>query len=364
MKKETEAEFQAGLAKRLLESQQAQGSPSENKHRTVTADGMHMNEVPMGKSKSLDELMSQSNNADEATSPPLLGIISELQAGPTLPNVGSTPSEGVIVRIPLQCLADSPWQPRVRYDETALMALGETLLDRGQDEPITVRQIAGGKYELISGHRRTRAARMIGWASLEAKIVVKSDDEAELATLVSNESHEGLSEYEKAVSYKKALDRGFAKDQAGVARLFSCSQARVSQCLSLLKLPVPFLGLLERYPGLFGFRYAKVIVELLKTYPDNADTVIQGAEKLIDNPDLSEDDLRTFVARALHKRIRSANNQPTIIPDRSGASLFTVRIRDKQIVIDIKDGFDPNLVSKRTAATLREIASTVGKDEE
>jgi len=331
-KNQSEAEFQASLAARM-----------ENINKSGFAPNMVMTKPPTGPSKSLEELL-QSNEA---------------QAAPAKKIV----EERAIEKIAVHLIDDSPWQPRTKYDESYLQALGEMLLDRGQDDPINVRLMPTGRYELISGHRRVRAARLIGWSLISAQVNTLDDRNAELATLVSNEGRIDLTEYEKAKTYRRAVERGFAKTQSDVARLFGCTQARVAQCLSLLNLPDAIKSILEKYPSLFGYRYGKVVADLVKEFPDGLDTIVLGVEKLIDNHELNGDDLRSFVERQLIKKTREIPKKPTIIVDANGVSLFSVKVSEKQIVIDIKENVDAITASKKMLAALREFATSIEERE-
>jgi ParB family chromosome partitioning protein len=341
--KQTEAEFHAALRAKLLKESQKSSIP------------MHMTKAPTGASKSLEDLLS-----DEATVDIPLSI-----SAPSESNLSTKidPNKN-IEEIELSLIDDSPWQPRTGYEEVYIQQLAAMLQDRGQDEPVKLRPKDGGRFEIISGHRRCRAGRLNGWTVIDSFVSVMSDREAELATLISNEGHVGLTEYEKALSYKRAIERGFATSQFQVGRLFGCSQGRVSQCLSLLDLPVEFVELLDRYPGLFGYRFAVVISKLIKLYPTNIETVLIGVEQLIDKPDMETDDLVQFVERKLNKRPNEVLADPTLVSDVNGKSLFSVKLRGNKIVIDIKEAFDPVLVNKSTLAALRALALTTKSDED
>src|SRR5215203_3832024 len=73
-------------------------------------------------------------------------------------------------RVPVELIAPNPRQPRRQFDEDALEALAGSLGDRGVLQPLLVRPVAGGTYELIAGERRWRAARMAGLESVPAMI--------------------------------------------------------------------------------------------------------------------------------------------------------------------------------------------------
>lgn len=320
--KKTEAEFNDELRRKFQQDMATKNN------------GMVMTKPPSTNSKSLEALIEDTQNAQ----------------------LVNQDGNNYIETIAVNLVDDSPWQPRSRYDEGYIQALGEMLQDRGQDDPIIVRKLPTGRFELIAGHRRVRAARLIGWSTIKAQIVVLNDRDAELATLVSNEGRVDLTDYEKGLAYRKSMDRGFAKNQTEVARLFGCTQARVSQCLSLLSLPLEVKDILDKYPGLFGYRYGVVVSDLMKEFPLGIDTITQGIEQLIDNNELNSDDLRSFVERALLNRSRSPIVKPTIVSNLQGDSMFTVKIKNNQIVIDIKDeNIDKNVVNSLMIDALRNL---------
>lgn len=339
---QSESAFNATLRDRLLSA-------------STSSQTMHMTPPPSGASKSLEDLLRDDAAPETPASTP----------APVLAAVASVPAAAVdeanvVRKIALQDIVDSPYQPRKRYDETKIQLLGETLKARGQDEAIVVRRLPAGKYELVSGHRRTRAARLIGWSEIDARIRPLSDREAELATLTSNESNEELSTYERAKAYQEALDRGFATDQKGVATLFGCSQGRVSQCLSLLQFPAPILDLLEKYPGLLKTRHARVVKEVLGQHPQAVDAIAAGVEVLIDKPEMDVDELRAVLFKPFEKkRVRTKPPEPRMITDKNGVSAFKVQITEKEIVIKVEEGVDVELASKRAMAALREFAGTL-----
>lgn len=343
--KQSETEFNASLAALLLPAAPV-SKPS----------AMHMNAVPQGPSKSLEEMLQESDKPVPAQ----LVIPDNPTAHSTVSDVLRRTESSIIVKIPVQDLVDSPWQPRHKYDETAIQALGETLKARGQDEPIRVRRLPNGKYQLIAGHRRTRAARLIGWAELDAIVLEIDDREAQKATLLSNETNEGLSDFERALSYQELITAGFATTQKDVARLTGLSQGRVSQCLGLLKLPQEILDLLEKYPGLLSYRHAKVVQDCLEKHPTTLPAIISALDTLIDKPELESSELKTILDRALEsKRPRKAAIEQRTIGDRNGRSAFKVRVHAHQIVINIEEGVDVDMAGKKTMAALRQFAESL-----
>jgi ParB family chromosome partitioning protein len=317
------------------------------------AGGMIMTEAPSGPSKSLEEILNGAGASPAVNQPDqvLLGTSTVNSETP----VASSPAA---VKIPVHLVVDSPYQPRRKYDETAIQALGAMLDDRGQDEPITVRKLADGRFELIGGHRRIRAARLIGWGEIDARVVELDDRDAELATLVNNEGRQDLSDYERACSYQTAKDRGFAKTQEELGRLFGCSQARVAQCLGMLKLPGKVKSMLDKYPSLFGYRFSESVLALSKTFPAGDEVIARHLEQLVDTPELSANDFVRGVEKELDPKSRPVRIKPISIPDSEGRSIFSVKVSANQVVIDIKEEFDSEIVVKKTMSLLRELLSS------
>ena len=343
--KQTESAFNATLASRLT------GAP-----QVTPPSSMHMNAAPQGPTKSLEDMLKDSDVKVSAThvivaeGPGQDGVMEDTPGG----------EGGVRRRILVQDVVDSPWQPRIKYDETALQALGETLRARGQEELIRVRILPNGKYQLIAGHRRIRAARLIGWAEIDAIVLILSDHEAQRATLLSNETNEGLSDFERALAYKELMTAGFADTQKDVARMAGCSQGRVSQCLGMLKLPATVIDLLEKYPGLLSYRHAKIVQDLVDRYPDGVATIAAKLDTLIDKPDLEPAELGVLIIKAFEKKKqKKPTTEPRLVADKNGRSAFQVRFHAQQIVINIEDGVDVAMASKRTLAALRQFAETL-----
>lgn len=335
---QTEADFNASLAERLR-------APPR------TTAPMHMNDLPSGPSKSLADLLSDNRPQERPPSGDMLTVA---------PAAGDMAPDSSSRKVPLHLIVDSPYQPRKKYDETELQLLGETLKGRGQDEPITVRALDSGKFELIAGHRRVRAARLVGWSELDARVMRLSDRDACLATLVHNESNVKLSDYERGLAYRTALNEGYASTQAEVATVFGCTQARVSQCLSLFDLPKSLLELMAKYPELVTYRKARVIKEALNKHPDGEDTIVRAAEVLIDKPQMDQAELRAVLLKPFEaKRVRTKAPTPRTISDKNGESAFRVQVKARDIVIQVEDGVDVEVALQRAVAALRDLAGTL-----
>lgn len=115
--------------------------------------------------------------------------------------------------IPLELIDDFPDHPFKVRDDEDMMQLVESVKERGVITPATVRQKEGGRYELVSGHRRKRACELAGFETLRSEIVDLSRDEATILMVESNFQRAEILPSEKAFAYKMRLEA--MKRQAG-----------------------------------------------------------------------------------------------------------------------------------------------------
>ena len=156
---------------------------------------------------------------------------------------GGTEGE-TLQRIPLDLISPNPAQPRGSFDERELRELAGSLGEHGLLQPILVRPLPGGRYELIAGERRWRAARLAGIERIPA--VVRSAEERdrlELA-LIENMAREDLNPVESARACAALVDElGLTKEEVG--RRVGRSRVAISNLVRLLELPDEVLAMLE-----------------------------------------------------------------------------------------------------------------------
>ncbi len=144
----------------------------------------------------------------------------------------------IIASIDLDRIEGNPYQPRAEFDPVALDELMRSIQEKGVIQPITVRRTARG-YQLISGERRVRAARLAGIKQIPAYIIrVRSDEEMLELALIENLQREHLNPIEIAISYKRLIDE-CDYTQEEVAQKTSKDRSTVTNFLRLLKLPEP-----------------------------------------------------------------------------------------------------------------------------
>jgi len=129
----------------------------------------------------------------------------------------------------------SPWQPRRTFAQEALDELAASVAERGVLQPLLVRRLAEGQYELIAGERRFRAAQLAGLAEVPVLVQEASDREALEMALVENIQREDLNLIEEAQGYQ-TLAQTFSLTQEQVAQRVGKARATVANCLRLLEL--------------------------------------------------------------------------------------------------------------------------------
>ncbi len=144
----------------------------------------------------------------------------------------------------VELIGSNPNQPRTEFDEEALLALSESIRSRGLLQPIVVRPLAGGRYELIAGERRLRASRMAGLDRIPALIRATAENERLELALMENVAREDLNPVEEARACATLVeDLGVTKEELG--RRIGKSRVAVSNLIRLLGLPDGALGLIE-----------------------------------------------------------------------------------------------------------------------
>jgi ParB family transcriptional regulator, chromosome partitioning protein len=148
-------------------------------------------------------------------------------------------------QLPVELISANPHQPRRQFEEEAMVSLADSIRARGVIQPVLVRPVAGGRYELIAGERRWRAARMAELDSVPA--VVRPHDDAgslELA-VIENMAREDLNPVEEARACAALVEElGLTREEVGLR--VGRSRVAVSNLVRLLDLPDEALELLER----------------------------------------------------------------------------------------------------------------------
>jgi ParB family chromosome partitioning protein len=152
-------------------------------------------------------------------------------------------AEAELRELPVELIAANPQQPRRFFDEGSLVALAESLKDRGILQPVLVRPVPGGTYELIAGERRWRAAQLAGLETVPAMVRPHDDAESLELALIENMAREDLNPLEAARAIAALVEElGLTREEVG--RRVGRSRVAVSNLLRLLELPDEALALI------------------------------------------------------------------------------------------------------------------------
>jgi ParB family chromosome partitioning protein len=180
-------------------------------------------------------------------------------AKPVQPQESAASLPGVPLELKILDIERSPYQPRRDFREDELKELAASLQNNGLVQPPTVRKNAAGKYELIAGERRLRAAQLAGWTKIRVTLVEADDITAAAMTTTENLQREDLNPIEEAVSYK-TLQETFSLTQQEVADRVGKSRAAVANSTRLLELPDEVRGLVSN--RLLSVGHAKVLLSV------------------------------------------------------------------------------------------------------
>ena len=148
-------------------------------------------------------------------------------------------------QLPTDLIAPNPRQPRQGFDEGTLLSLAESIRARGVLQPVLVRAVAGGRFELIAGERRWRAARLAELDTIPAIVRHREDPASLEVALIENMAREDLNPVEQARACAALVEElGLTREEVGLR--VGRSRVAVSNLIRLLELPDEALQLIER----------------------------------------------------------------------------------------------------------------------
>jgi ParB family chromosome partitioning protein len=161
--------------------------------------------------------------------------------------------------LPIYKIEPNPDQPRHDFDEEELQSLSESISQHGVVQPLTVRELAGGYYQIIAGERRWRAARMANLTEVPAVIIEADDKKAMELALIENLQRQDLNPVEEALGYRSLMsDYGLTQEQA--AQRVGKSRPAVANALRLLNLCPEVLEAVRK--GALSAGHARAVLTL------------------------------------------------------------------------------------------------------
>ena len=206
--------------------------------------------------KGLGALMSQTKREE-----PLVSSKNSENAQENATNVnisaGSSSAQNGLASLPIASIDPLPGQPRTHFDENALEELAASIAARGVIQPIIVRAYKNGRYQLVAGERRWRAAQKARLHEIPALVRELDEREVMALALIENIQREDLNPVEEARAYHKLSDSE-GLTQAEISRMVDKSRSHVANLQRLLQLPDDVLDLVERQSLTMGHARALI----------------------------------------------------------------------------------------------------------
>lgn len=184
-------------------------------------------------------------------------------------------------------------QPRKIFSDESLTGLADSIREHGMLQPILVRPISTGGYQIVAGERRWRAARMLGLDEVPVNIKELSDSETMQIAIIENLQRENLNPIEEANGYNELLEK-FDMTQDQIAKMVGRSRSAIANSVRLLTLPKPVVKMLENGDisaghgrALLGFENESLLLDTAMRAADGGLTVRQvenAARKSTENP--------------------------------------------------------------------------------
>ena len=200
----------------------------------------------------------------------------------------SQPDEALLKKLPVEQISPGAYQPRTSFDPELLQELADSIKSQGMVQPIVVRRLSGGGYELIAGERRWRAAQLAGMHEVPAVIREIPDQAAAAMSLIENIQRENLNALEEATGLRRLIDE-FGLTHQQTAEAVGRSRAAVTNLLRLLELTPEVKAMLEEKKLEMG--HARSLLALSKEA-----TQIAAAQKVVQ---------RRFSVRETERLVRS-----------------------------------------------------------
>jgi ParB family transcriptional regulator, chromosome partitioning protein len=172
---------------------------------------------------------------------------------------GDAAARDALATLAVDALQPGRFQPRTRMDQDALAELADSIRSQGVMQPILVRPLGEGRYEIVAGERRWRAARMAGLGSVPALVRDVTDSHALAIGLIENIQREDLNPLEQAAGMKRLIDE-FGMTHAQAAEALGRSRTGITNTLRLLELAAPVQELLRA--GKLDMGHARALLAL------------------------------------------------------------------------------------------------------
>lgn len=225
---------------------------------------------------------------------------------------GSDETTDVLRELKVTQLKPGKYQPRSHMDEAQLNELAASIKAQGVMQPILVRTLPDGSYEIIAGERRWRAAQLAGLAQVPVLVRKVADNAALAMALIENIQRENLNPLEEAVGIQRLIDE-FKMTHQAAADAVGRSRSAASNLLRLLNLPQAVQALLME--GKLDMGHARALLAL-----ESASQQIAAANKIV---------MDGLSVREAEKLVQGAEATPSAKPQKAGAHRDITRLQEQ-----------------------------------
>jgi len=241
-------------------------------------------------------------------------------------------ADGTPREIPLADIDRSPYQTRTRFDEAQLGELAASITATGVVQPVLVRPLPGGRFQLIAGERRWLASKMAGKETIPAIVRPVSNEQAMEMTIVENLQRTDLNPMEQARAFDR-LSREFKLTQEQMAQRTGKDRASVANFLRLLRLPTEVQGKVEA--GELAFGHARALLAI-----EDPKALIEAAQK-VSTLSMSVRQTESYVQGLLHpekKQVGEEKVKEPLDPNVREARDLLQRALGLKVTIEDKNG--------------------------
>ncbi len=225
------------------------------------------------------------------------------------------PASGKPLDIDVSAIEPNPFQTRTQFDDVALSELAQSITFNGVVQPIVVRALPDGRYQLIAGERRWLASQLAGKPTVPAIVREVSDEQTMEMTIVENLQRADLNPMEQARAFER-LGRDFRLTQEHMAQRTGKDRASVTNYLRLLRLPAEVQTFVEN--GQLSYGHARALLAL-----DSPASIKKAAEVVLESH-LSVRQTEQFVKRLLEPNYKA---ERTTAPEEIDANVKEAQIQ-------------------------------------
>ncbi len=260
-------------------------------------------------------------------------------------------SDAPASKIKLSDIDVDPYQPRKTFEAEALENLSQSIMEHGVLQPIVVLPAGVGRYTIIAGERRFRAARMAGLTEIPAIVKEVSVQEAKEIALIENLQREDLDPVEIAEGYRSLME-SFSLTQDEISKKLSIPRSSVANSLRILNLPQSVLDLVKG--GELSLGHAKVVLS------------VTGEKKQLELAQIiAEKNLSVRQAELLAKKMQKApeispkgDNVPTLVKE---IEIALSEMHGTPVKVNYKDGKGSLTITFNSDEQFKEIANLLEK---